>query len=296
MVPQSRSTRPLAWALRAATQAMAAASRAWPSCVVEPRPANCSASVGTRAGPFGEDAVAVRVEAQGQAVGMGRLDEHLEVARSVLLLAEGGPGDESGGIVDAAHEREPGTAILEPVVPAAIDLEEHACLGHPLATEPVTPRPSSSHRRQPGLGEDPAQRPLGHDDPLPLGEQVREVGSVDALVCRRCQLHEPGPQLVVESVGRDPAAVAVDERGSTLVGVVARQQPPHRAHREVQIRSRLADRHRTGQDVVEDPKPLLCLSVQRDGLPRLHVTEGDKVAGRLWVTDSLAVHTGDAVG
>jgi hypothetical protein len=247
--------------------------------------------VGTRCGPFGEDTVAVRVEAQGQAVGTGRLDEHLEVARGVLLLAEGGPGDEPGGIVDAAHEREPRAAILEPVVLAAIDLEEHARLGHPLATEPVTPRPPSSHRRQPGLGEDPAQRPLGHDDALPLGEQVREVGSVDTLVCRRCQLHEPGPQLVVESVGRDPSTVAVDERGGTLVGVVAHQQPPHRAHREVQIRGRLPGRHLTGQDVVEHPEPLLCLSVQRDRLPRLHVTEGDKVAGRLWVTDSLAVHT-----
>ena len=221
---------------------------------------------------------------------MSRLDEHGEVARAVLLFAEGGPGDEPGGIVDAAHEGEPGSTALEPVMSAAIDLEEHAGPGHPLAAAAVAPWSPPPHRRQAGLGEDPAQRPLRDDDALALSEQVREMGTVDIRIRGRRQLHESGPQPVREPVGRDPAAVAVDERDGALVGVVARQQPLHRAHRAVQIRGRLPGRQLTGQDMVEHPEPLLCLSVQRDRLPRLHVTEGDKVAGRLRVTDLLAVH------
>ena len=194
------------------------------------------------------------------------LDEHLEVARAVLLLAERRPRHQAGGIIDATHQGEPGTATLEPVVPGAVDLEEHAGLGHPLAAAAVTPWSAPPHRRQPGLGEDAAQRPLGHDDALPLGEQVRQMGPVDTLIRRRRQLHEPDAQLVVEPVGGDPSAVAVDERSGALVGVIARQQPPQRAHREAQIRARLLGCHLIGQDMVEHPEPLLCLSVQRDRL------------------------------
>ena len=222
---------------------------------------------------------------------MGRLDEHGEIARTVLLLAEGGPGHQAGGIVDAGHEREPGTATLEPVVAAAVDLEEHARLRHPLAAEPVAPRSPSPYRGQPGLGEDPTQCPLGHDDALALGEQVGEVGPVDVRIRGRGQLHESSSQLVVEPVGWHPTPVAVDECGGALVRVITCQQSAQRAHREVQVRGRLLRRQLTGQDMVEHPEPLLCPSTQRDRLPRLHVTEGDKVAGRLRVTKSLAVHT-----
>jgi hypothetical protein len=116
------------------------------------------------------------------------------------------------------------------------------------------------------------------------------MGPVDSLVRRRRQVHEPLAQRVVEAVGRDPSAVAVHERGGALVGVVARLEAAHRAHREMEVGGRVLGRDLTGQEVVEYPESLLCLSIQRDRLPRLHVTEGDKVAGRLWVTDSLAVH------
>ncbi len=43
--------------------------------------------------------------------------------------------------------------------------------------------------------------------------------------------------------------------------------------------------------MVEDVEALLCAAIQGDCLPLLHDLEGDKVTGRLAVTDSLAVHT-----
>ena len=144
---------------------------------------------------------------------------------------------------------------------AAVDLQEHARLGHPLATEPVAPGSPAPYGRQAGLGEDPAQRALGHHDALTLREQVREMGTVHPRVRRRRELREPCPQRLVESVRRDPSLVAVDERCGTLLGVIARQEPPQRAHREVKVGGRFLRGQLTGQDVVEHPEALLCPSV-----------------------------------
>jgi len=171
---------------------------------------------------------------------------------------------------------------------AAVDLQEHPRLGHALATAAVTSGTPTPDRRQAGLGEDPPQAPLCHRDALALGEQVREVGPVHVPVGRRGQLGESSPERVIEAVGRDPATVAVDEGGRALVPV-AGEEPADRAHREVQIASGLGRGQLAREDVVEDIQPLLCSLVQRDRLPRVHVLESDKVAGRLGLTVSLAV-------
>ncbi len=220
---------------------------------------------------------------------MDRLDEHLEVTRGVLLLAEDRAADPPGGIVDATHQRESGSPAFEPVVLAAVDLQEQARLAHALATAAMARGTTPAHRRQPGLGEDPAQAPLRHHDALAIGEQVREVGPVHVPVRRRGQLGKPGPERVTQAVGRDPAAVAVGEGPCSLLSVAC-QEPSHRADRQSEVAGGLGRGQLACQDVVEDIEPLLCSLVQRDRLPRLHVLEGDKVAGRLGLTNSLAVH------
>jgi hypothetical protein len=48
-------------------------------------------------------------------------------------------------------------------------------------------------------------------------------------------------------------------------------------------------RQLAGEHVVEDEYPMLRPRIQLDRLP-FHVVEGDEVAGRLSVTESLAVH------
>ena len=222
---------------------------------------------------------------------LGRLDERLEIARGVLLLAEDRPGDDAGGIVDGTDEREPRTTALEPVMATAVDLQEHARLAHAFTTAAVTARPSPSHRGQAGLGEDAAQGALGDVDVLALGEQVREMGPVHVRIRRRGQLDEPGPAFLVEPVRRDPAPVPMHERCGAIVTPVSRQQPSDGPDRESQVPGCLSRGQFAGQDMVEDVEPLLCSGVQRDRLPRLHGFEGDKVAGRLGLTDSLAVHT-----
>lgn len=174
---------------------------------------------------------------------------------------------------------------------AAVDPDEHARLGHPFAPAAVPGWSSTSHRRQAGLGEHPSQRPFGDADAFPLGEQVREVGRVHLDIRGRGQLDESIAQRVIESVGWDATPVAVDQGRCSLIRAIPGQQPPHRADRQTQVCGRLGRTQFASQYMVEHQESLLRSLVQRDRLPRRHMTEGDEVAGRLGVTDSLAVHT-----
>ena len=99
--------------------------------------------------------MAVGVERQRQTRSADRLGEHLEVARRVLLFPEDRPAEPPDGIVDAADEREPGSPSLEPVVPRAVGLEEHAGPGHPFAAAAVTGRPAGPRRRPSGFAQEP---------------------------------------------------------------------------------------------------------------------------------------------
>ena len=71
-----------------------------------------------------EDAVPVAVPGAREAVAADGVAQDDEIPRRVLLVAERGPDQDARGIVDPAHERQPGPAALEPVVAAAVDLDE----------------------------------------------------------------------------------------------------------------------------------------------------------------------------
>ena len=73
-----------------------------------------------------EDRVLVAVYGHGDATAAHHLPEQLEVALGILLLPEAGPGNQAGGVVDAADQGEVGPSTLQPVVAAAVDLEQHA--------------------------------------------------------------------------------------------------------------------------------------------------------------------------
>ncbi len=109
-----------------------------------------------------------------------RLDEGRQVARGVLLLTEDGARDESAGVVDGSHQGQPWTAALQPVVAAAVDLQQQPRLRHPLAAAAMAPWPAPAEGRQARLAEHPAQRAAGHVEILALGQQLRQVGPVDA--------------------------------------------------------------------------------------------------------------------
>ena len=57
----------------------------------------------------------------------------VQVFTDLDLLPEEGAGNVAGRVVDAAQESEPGTVWAEPLVAAAVGLQQHPSLWHPLA-------------------------------------------------------------------------------------------------------------------------------------------------------------------
>jgi len=80
-----------------------------------------------------EDPVAVTVEGERDAPPAHHLPQEQEVALGVFLLAEDGVGHVACRVVDRTHESKPGAVWAEPLVTAAVNLQEHPTLGHPLA-------------------------------------------------------------------------------------------------------------------------------------------------------------------
>ena len=87
--------------------------------------------------------------------------EGLEVAGAVLLLAEHRAGHAPGRVVDVAHEREPRSAVLEPVVAGAVGLQQQALLGHAVAAAAVLRGPASARARPAGLAQQALQAASG---------------------------------------------------------------------------------------------------------------------------------------
>lgn len=105
------------------------------------------------------------------------------------------------------------------------------------------------------------------------------------------QLERFVPLMFVDAVGGGSAPVAVHERAGALAAQPIKE-PADLARRELQVGGRLIDGQLPGQDMGEHGEAPLRSGIQRDRLPRLHGSEGDKVAVPLARTDSLADDTG----
>jgi hypothetical protein len=178
---------------------------------------------------------------------------------------------------------------LQPVVAAAVDLEEHARPRHPLAPAAVASAPSGARQRVAARGQDPPDRPR-RDRQVGvtlLGEGLGEVDRVEPGELARREFDQAAADRVVGPVGRRPAAIAVDE-GRHPLGPEPMRQPVDLAGREAQDGRSLGHRHLTGEQMGKDVGALLSLAVQADRLPRFHGIEGDKVAVPLARTESLS--------
>jgi hypothetical protein len=211
---------------------------------------------------------------------MRGLGEHEEVARGILGRPEGGSRHPARRIVDPAHEREPGSPALEPVVAAAVDLEQESLPGHPVAPAPVARRTPATDRGKPRRIEDPAQGPLGHRDPFALREQLGQVRPVDPRVHGPGELDQSVPQVIGCPMSGHAPGVAMDQACEPL-GPKCGQQPADLAHREPQDPRRLVRGDPAGIKVLQDVEAPLRPGIHPDRVPRLHAIEGDKVTGRL---------------
>ena len=221
-----------------------------------------------------------------------RAVEDLEVAGGVLGGPEGGRTDVPGRVIDRPDQGEHGSSALEPVVAAAVDLEEHPRPRHPLAPAAVAGRTTRPGQGPPGLGHDPADRP-GRDRQLGvalLRERLGQMDRVEARELGRRQFDQADADRLGRPVDRRPPAVAVDERRRSVLPVPI-DKAPDLAAREPQDAGRLVDGQLSGEHVGEDIQALLGSAVQADRLPRLDGIESDKVAVPLARTESLSFDT-----
>jgi hypothetical protein len=175
--------------------------------------------------------------------------------------------DHARRIVDRADQGQPGTPTLEPVVPAAVDLEEQTLGRHPFTPAAVARWAPSARAGQPGRAQDPLEARPADLDALALGEQLGEVAVVDVGVRRPAKLDDLLPERGVEAPLRRSAAVAMDEPGRT-VPLEGDPQPPQLTLREPQRRGRLGHRQLALQGPCQDPCPALFPRGHRDR--RLH--------------------------
>ena len=214
-----------------------------------------------------EGAVAVAVDDLREALRGDDREEQHEVARGILLLAEDRARHRARGVVDGAQQAEPRTAALEPVVGAAVELEEHALGRHPWPAAAVPRRPPAPRAGDALGAQDGPHRLAAHEDALPLREQVGEVAVVELAVPLPPQLDDPGPGPGIDAARRGPAAVPVDQPCRALPREGG-SQAPQLARREPELLARLGHREGSLEDPRQDPGPSLLGDRHRD---RLHL-------------------------
>src|SRR2546428_4500572 len=103
-----------------------------------------------------------------------------------------------------------GTA-LQPVVRAAVDLDEHARARHALASAPVATGSTAFGAADAGVVQDPPQRGVGDVQALPLGEEFLEVEMVGPRVGSRGEPDHALAQRASQPPRRSAATVAMNQ-------------------------------------------------------------------------------------
>src|ERR1019366_2934549 len=130
-----------------------------------------------------EDAVAVAVEAERDAVSRDHGAESAEIAEGIFgFELEVRGQDLAGGVILKTDERELGAAALEPVMTAGIGERHHAEAWTGRPARAVLARSALLRRRQLGGPQEAAHGLAAHGEVLLGLEFFREVGIVKALV------------------------------------------------------------------------------------------------------------------
>ena len=149
----------------------------------------------------------------------------VEVAPGVLLLAKHRVGHGAGGIVHRQEQGEVGPPLPQPGMMAAVNLHQHAFLGHSLPSHPVSGRPTFPRAGNARPGQDAVHRAPAEVNPLPVTQQLGEVGLIGSPVGGAGQLHHRSCLGVGDGVAGPTAAVPVGQCVGALLAI-GRQQTP----------------------------------------------------------------------
>ena len=164
--------------------------------------------------------VAVGIEGQGDAAAPEQVLHQQEVVVAVFLRAKQGVDHGAGGVVHRDQQRERRGLIPQPRVIAAVQLDQHALLGHPLPTDSVFGWTAAPGTAQSNVQQDPPQGGPADVNAFPLGQQFREVGVVDASVPGPSQLRHVDDQRLGRGIDGSATAVAMcqSRRAAFTVG------------------------------------------------------------------------------
>ena len=239
---------------------------------------------GPGAGVIGDDAVPIAVEGDGDPAGADRLAEHDEVAGGIFLRPEDRRGDLVGRIVDRALEDETGPAPFEPVVVAAIPLEEQAGLGHAVAASAEAAPPARPGAGQTGSQQDAVDRRAREDDPVSLREFLGEVLVIEPGIGRARQPHDAALEGFGDAIGSGTAAVPMGQGGWAV--------PPERREQAPAVPERDAQERRCSRR----PHMPFPYRRQHDHSLLLCLRQGNRLPGHApRVTGSLFIHSRKAL-
>ena len=154
----------------------------------------------------------------------------------ILLEAEDGAQDPTGGIIDSGEEDQPRTAVDEPGVVAAVELDEQTGLGHPLAPTPMAGGSSGPGAANPGLPEQPADGDARQAQPFAFGQQFREVMIIAAGVGGPGESDHLGANRLREAPGRGSSPMPMGQHCQAVV--------PQAGEQAAQVAKGQAQQHR----------------------------------------------------
>jgi hypothetical protein len=189
-----------------------------------------------------------------------------QIGEAVLGRPEGRADDRAGRVIDGADQGQPWATPLEPVMRAAVDLDEQPGLGHPRSTTPVLRRPPRPDRPDPGVTEQALERRAPDDDPLVLGQQLGEVAVVDPAIACAGEFDDPLPGARLDASWRGSPAVAVDDPIDPQRAKAA-AQPPGRPLAGAEQPGGFNDRQRALPPAGQDIDSLLVSCIQGQSLP-----------------------------
>ena len=169
-----------------------------------------------RAGIAVKDPMPIGVGGGRDAIAADEAAEQAAIALRVLLRAEDASQDLSGGSIDGGMEDEPGAAVLEPGMVAAVHLDEQASLRHALPPATMAGRPTPAGAADPRGAEQALDGGAGHVQGFALREEFRELAIVAAGIGGARQPDEAGARRLRQAAGRGSAAVAMRERGEAV--------------------------------------------------------------------------------
>lgn len=146
---------------------------------------------------------------------------------------------------------------------AAIELDEHAGMRHPVTPRVVTGWSPGPRAAQAGTEQNPAHRGTGDGERFACSEQFGEVHMVRPGVGGFGQGLDARADRVRDAPGRRAAAIAMDQR-SRATAAVSGPEPADVSHGHAQQARRVSHLEFSWLQGVEDEQPVLCQWCQGD--------------------------------